>query len=183
MTTMLRGSCAALVGIALLVSAEPTRASGEPRLGELEGRVFETNGRPAAGYGVVLVREDGAEAARVETSSQGSFRIGSVPAGTYRMEVVDIGGTVAPVGGGATVTPGAAVRRDVHIVRDTGSVALAQTGFGPKSDSWWARRTKPEKVWTVVGIVLGAGAVVAIVNNLSDDDDDEAQASPSYPGR
>ena len=43
----------------------------------------------------------------------------------------------------------------------------APSSASPKSGSWWSRRTTAQKTWFIVGMVVGAYGIYAIVNNSS----------------
>ena len=173
MTKIFRSLTAAGLMAGMLLTVSPAGAV-VPGTGRLEGRVRRQDGRPAAGYGVVLVDPKGDTAARAGTSKEGAFLFAALPAGAYNIEVVDATGDVAPVTGPATAVPaGSTVRRDLKLVGVDGNGPFARRTFGPNADSWWDRRTHSQKILTIVGIAVGAGVVLAVVNNLSDDDEDD----------
>lgn len=181
MTKTFRSLSAAAVLSGMLLTVSPAGAVTDPGTGRMEGRVRRPDGRPAAGYGVVLVDGQGGTAARAGTSKEGAFLFAALPAGAYQIEVVDGAGQVAPVAGPATTVPaGSTVRRDLKLVHVDGTGPFARRTFGPNADSWWDRRTRNQKILTIVGIAVGAGVVLAVANSLSDDDQ-EPQASASRP--
>ncbi len=162
MTKRIRSVVAA--GVLLSFLPVPAFASGDT--GRFEGRVTAPDGRPAAGYSVLLVDLEGEVVARQATSVQGTFRFDGVPTGTYGLGVEDGSGQIAPViGSPASLPSGASVRRDVKLLRNEGNAKRRQGAFGPRSESWWSRLTRTQKIATLVGIGVGAGAVVAVANN------------------
>lgn len=181
MTKTLRSLSASAALAGVLLAASPAVAGLEDGTGRIEGRLRRPDGRPAAGYAIVLVDREGGTAGRTGTSPEGAYLFGSVPSGAYHMEVVDRQGRITPVAGPpASVARGGTLRQDLKLVHTDGTGVFARETFGPKADSWWSRRTRDQKIWTVASIAVGAGVLLAVANNLGDDDD-EAQASPSSP--
>jgi len=153
-------------------------AAAAPAGGVILGSVTAPGGVPAAGWGVLLLSPEGDLVARAAVSPRGEYRFDQVSPGRYALAAQDSEGRFAPVAGApTTVTGAAATRRDIRLVPTQGDGgALAQTVFGPRGESWWSRQTRNQKIWTVVGIALGTGVVLAVVNNLLDDDETPASA-------
>jgi protocatechuate 3,4-dioxygenase beta subunit len=67
------------------------------------GRVLAHDGTPVRGAVVTLVHEDGREAARLRTDSEGGFSTRALPAGTYAVRVLERDGAALdpPVAAGS----------------------------------------------------------------------------------
>ena len=147
--------------------------------GRLEGRVLDPDGRPATAYAVLLVDTQGERVAEAATSGEGRYVFAEVLPGEYRLAVADREGRLAPVlGPPARLAPAASVRRDVKLVRNEGPARLAPGAYGVRPDSWWARQTRNQKIFTLVAIGVGTAIIVALLAN----DNEEKKASPSGPG-
>ena len=150
----------------------------------LAGRVmFDGDGTPD-NWSVVLIDDDGGEAARGRIENDGRFRIDSVEPGTYLMALGDGDGRYAPVLDDPLVlTPATVERRDVRVASVTGD-PLAQNDEDPIDEEaakysrlriWWVGLSKGKKAGTILGIVGGAGLTWALL------DDDDDPASPTVP--
>lgn len=148
--------------------------------GALTGRLAIAEGALASGNAMLLLDHAGDLVARTRVAEDGSYRFASLAPGAYRLAVEDATGRLAPVLGPETeVRSGSTTERVVRLLRTSGEGHLAPAQFGPKADSWWSRQTRNQKIFTLVGLVVGAGAVYAAIDAISDDDDDETPASPS----
>jgi hypothetical protein len=168
--------------VASCIAALPWSGSAAPAWaaassGRIVGSVTSASGRPAAGWDVLLVNASGDLVASAATSPGGTYEIAGLPPGAYRVGVRDLQGNVGAIAGPAARVAGSgAVRQDIRLVG--GAPRLAPAAYGARADSWWDRQTRNQKIFTVVGIVVGVAALWAIVDHVTDDDQDEAPASP-----
>ncbi len=167
---------AAILASAVVVAGPPIPASAGDN-GALEGRLVVGDGTFAAGNVMLLLDRSGDLVARTGVAENGAYRFASLAPGSYRLAVEDAAGRLAPVlGPGAEVRSGSTAQRVVKLVRDSGDGRLAPALIGPKSDSWWARQTRNQKIFALVGLVVGAGVIFTAVDAVTDD---ETPASPS----
>ncbi len=157
--------------VVLLLSAFPPATAASPAAGSLEGSLIAPDGRPASGWAILLLSTDGDLVSRRTISPRGTYRFDDVPPGSYALAAENGEGRLAPVAGPpASVASGSATRRDVRLVPGQGPSVQGQAVFGPRGDSWWSRQTRNQKILALVGIAVGAGIVLAVVNNLTDDE-------------
>jgi len=176
MMERIRRPVAAWSAAALLVLlGSPPSPAASPAGGLIEGSLTAPDGKPASGWRIVLLSPEGDLVARRMVSPRGTYRFDDVPAGPYALAAEDREGRLAPVvGPPARVASGRATRRDVRLVPGDGGSHLAQTVFGPRGDSWWSRQTRNQKILAIAGIAVGAGIVLAVVQNLTEDDEKPA---------
>lgn len=178
MTTRLRRFVAGLCITACAASLSTLPAGAGSPGGAIDGILLATGGEPASGWEVLLLNPEGDLVARSATTTAGSYEFTGLPAGRYRLGLRDEAGNVAPVAAPATVlATGACVRQDVRLAPTTGA-RIAPAVYGARADSWWSRQTRNQKILTVVGIVVGAGAVWAIYDAVTND---EKPASAHQP--
>jgi len=157
------------------------------------GFITGPTGKAGAGFKVVLVdMQSGQEFLSPPTDANGLYSL-KVPAGTrytlVRVEAPD--GTVMGVQElppSDALTPGVTTL-SVHFrnphptpaaavpATGTATTAAAPTAAAPTAAAtpWW------KNPWVIVGIVAGAGAVVAIASSSGGDDHGETNASASMP--
>lgn len=172
MRAMLRRSIAAACVFGIGIS--PLLA--DPRAGRVDGRILAPDGSAAAQHEVLLLTGAGDLVASATTAGSGDYAFERVEPGAYRLGIREPeGGLIPVVGPPARVAAGERVRRDVRLSQSAG-VRLAPAVQVPGSGGWWSRQTRNQKVFFVVGIVVGGVAALAAVNSALDDD--EAPASP-----
>lgn len=163
----------AIVAVVVLVlpvfGAEP---------GGMTGRLLGVDGRPAAGFQVVLVSADGQPADKTGTDYQGAYSFDQVSPGEYGIGIISPEGDVSPVLAAPTpVTAGEVVVRDIRLLTAGDSPVLlapASGGLGV----WWAGLSPGAKVWTVMGTLVGIGLVYGATQ-----DDDNRSETPVTPFR
>ena len=144
--------------------------------GRVEGLVADVEGRPAAGYRVHLVAEQGASRHSVDVDAEGSYSIRALPAGRYALAVETPEGAVTPVASAPLrLGRGELARRDLKLVENdpNAPIQLASPAYG--FGTWWAGLTGGAKAWTVVALVVVAGVTA---NAL---DSDETSSSTFIP--
>jgi hypothetical protein len=148
----------------------------------LDGRILAPDGSPAARHDVLLLTGEGELVASATTSEAGEYGFGPLADGSYRLGVRDPEGTISPVLGPETRIAGdERVRRDVRLVEGTG-VRFAPAAYGPRSNTWWSRQTRNQKIFYSIGFVVGGIGLFLLADELlGDDDEDETPASPYYP--
>ena len=152
------------------------RAAAAESGGQINGIVTARAGRPASGWDVLLVSLDGDLVAHAATTRSGAYEFKGVPPGRYRLGVRDSTGKVGPVAGpDAVIATGVRVRQDVRLVASS-APRLSPAAYGARESSWWDRQTENQKAFFVVGIVAGGAALLAILDDVTNDN--ESPASP-----
>lgn len=166
------GSCIAL----WLAPFDALTARAADSGGQISGIVTAPAGHPASEWDVLLVNRNGDLVASAAMAPSGAYELRGVPPGRYRLGVRDRAGNLSPVAGpDAVIATGVPIRQDVRLVASS-SPRLAPAAYGARANSWWDRQTRNQKIFTIVGIVVGAAAVWAIYDAVTDDD--ETPASP-----
>jgi len=140
--------------------------------GGLTGHLVGVDGRPAAGFRIVLVSADGQPADTTGTDRQGAYSFDRVSPGEYGIGIISPDGDASPLLAAPTpVTAGEVVVRDIRLMTAGDSpVRLAPaSGVGV----WWAGLSPGAKVWTVTGTLVGLGLIYGAV------DDDDPFSEPS----
>ncbi|HEX5042970.1 MAG TPA: carboxypeptidase-like regulatory domain-containing protein [Candidatus Polarisedimenticolaceae bacterium] len=163
-------SLAALLALALLLGAPSSglvaaAASG----GRVHGVLLDADGRPAAGYALLLLDAEGLEVARGAASSTGHYSVAHVPRGTFTLVVEGPDGSRAAVAAAPLAVRGAAYRLNLRLVEQGDEDTAVPTTSG----SWWGNLPTTGKVWAVAGGLAMTAFVVAVI-----DDDGETPASP-----
>lgn len=164
--------CLAFVSVLALLCSAATPAVATPPDGRLEGRVVGPDGRPATGYGVLLIDDAGAVRGRAITSDEGLYHFPAVAPGAYGLGLETPEGGAAPVMAPATeISAGQLVRRDVKLIAAEEIGPLPSDRVHHGLGIWWAGLSPAAKVAVVVGglVLLGIG-----IEEL--DDDDQGQA-------
>jgi len=159
-----------LIVPAMLLAMLPSTARAGDSGARLEGLLLDVQGRPATGYGVILIDDVGQEVQRSPIDEHGLYSFREITAGGYSLGVETPQGQKAPV---ATppinVADGQLARRDLQISesdpRGTGSIAQGNYGLG----MWWASISPAGKAWTIVALTTFFVVTVAI---LADSDDE-----------
>lgn len=173
----------ALFACLVLIAAAAATVFAQDDTAVLSGVILDPEGAPANGFKVVV--RDLASNKTFEsgpTDAEGNYSVNVPLGGRYKIDyvVANDGVTKLPVQDVAPVSVLTAGTTRVN-VRFTSSTAPVQPTAESESEEKdksaaaapWYRRPGP-----IVGIVLGAGAVAAIVLNGGSDDN---AASPSYP--
>lgn len=171
MIFMSRKTLAVASTVAMLLSFFPTIApAGEGA--RLEGLLVGVDGKPAAGYNVLLIGEEGEVLDRTEAAGDGIYRFSNLASGSYSLGLETPDGLAAPVMNGPTdVKSGQLVRMDIKLMRQDAVSADDSKKKPAGIRIWWAGLSRTAKTWTLVGVSV---ATVIIINAL----DDEDPASP-----
>ncbi|MCP3978570.1 MAG: carboxypeptidase regulatory-like domain-containing protein [bacterium] len=159
------------------LSAAPAVAA--PGGATLEGLVQDLDGRPAAGYRVHLIGDQGEALGTAGVDGEGMYSFGDLEAGKYALGVENATGQMAPVTGPAIKLEGRQLaRRDVKLMRGNGEFRDEAFQGNHGLGQWWASLTTAAKTWTIIGVVTVIGITVAATD---DDDSDEPVASAYEP--
>jgi len=172
MRSAFRSLTVSLIVPALLLAMIPSTVQAGDRGARLEGLLLDVQGRPASGYGVLLIDDQGREVQRSPIDPQGLYSFRGMTSGAYSLGIETPEGQKAPV---ATppirVDDGQLARRDLQISetdpRATGQVVQGNYGLG----MWWAGLSTAGRAWTIVALTTFFVVTVAIIA----DDDEETQ--------
>jgi hypothetical protein len=160
----------AIGSLLLWAAAVPLAADTGP--GRIEGLLLNVDGRPAAGYTVHLIDDEGADAAQATAGSDGIYSFGDVPAGSYAMGIETPDGALAPV----TAPPvelgsRELARRDLKLVETNVATrdAALQANYG--LGMWWAGLSTGGKVGVSVAL---AAILYGIITALDSDNETPA---------
>ncbi len=157
--------------LALVLWLVPTgvRADGAA---VLEGLVLDVDGRPAVGYRVHLIGDEGRAVADALTSEDGLYAFAEVPSGRYSMGIETPEGDRAPVlAPPMRVARNQLARRDLKLVQ-ADEATLNRATTTNSSLGLWFRELGP-------GGRIGLGiALAAIVYTIVEALDDDSSASP-----
>ncbi|MEQ8329710.1 MAG: TonB-dependent receptor [Longimicrobiales bacterium] len=161
-----------LTAVAVLAAvAFPTVSSAQQGGPTLSGTVVDLRGHPVA---AATVRAEGPVTRSAETDARGAFRMGTVPAGTYRVEVEALGYRGEPVVVDVTAPPAA-----VRLTVDATPIALQ-----PLEVVTAVRGNKPAVALPIKVDVLEARQVALQQTLASNPTEMLANLVPSYsPGR
>lgn len=161
-----------------LLAVTTLPALGSPAAGaRLEGLVHGVDGRPASGYRVHLIDEEGRGLAESTVDGSGGYAFTSLSAGDYSLGLENRSGEIA-----AVVTRPIELghdelaRRDIRLMGSDADTVNGALAANASLGSWWGDLTHVGKVWTVVGLV---GFVALAASAL--DDDNEVDATPTTP--
>ena len=146
--------------------------------GGMTGHLVGVDGRPAAGFQIVLVSAEGKSVDQTGTDSGGAYSFDQVSPGEYGIGIISPDGDVSPVLAAPTPVPsGEVVVRDIRLMTAGDSpvrLAPASGGLGV----WWAGLSPGAKVWTVMGTLVGIGLIYGATK-----DDDGFSEPPVTPFR
>jgi hypothetical protein len=169
-----RSLTAGLALLTLVVSWPPASAGSTLPGARLEGLLLGVDGRPADGYAVHLIDDEGAAVGRAVTDADGVYTFDGLEDGRYSMGIEGLEGRMAPVAAPPVrLRLGQLVRRDVKMVEAGPEGAESAAGGNYGLGMWWAGLSTPAKAWTVVGLVAIAAITLAALT-----DDDDRPASP-----
>jgi hypothetical protein len=162
--------------LALVLTGVSPGGSAPQSTSRLEGLVLDIDGRPAAGWGIHLIDEEGHAVARADTDSGGFYSFREVESGRYALGIESPEGLMSPVDAPPVLVRDRELsRRDLKLMSaeegEAGQTAHGNYGLG----HWWAGLTPAAKAWTIVAIVVVAGVTVALLA------DDTPQASDFQP--
>lgn len=165
---------------ALLVFLMPISALCSDGGSRLEGLMIGIDGKPATGYRVLLIGDEGQVLARAGTE-EGIYRFHDLRAGSYSLGIENYEGSAAPVmSEPAQLGDGELVRLDIKLMEPGAGIVPGvnddDDGMGKNLGIWWAGLTKRGKILALVAL----GAVVTTTTVILLDDDDETPASESY---
>lgn len=173
---------AGLTLVALALAGLPTRAASSGEDARLEGLVIGVDGRPAVGWQVQLVGEEGRSVATAAAGHDGLYAFAGLPAGEYTLGVESPAGAAAPVAAPPLrLAKGTLARRDVKLVETTveGRDGLVQRNYG--LGTWWAGLSTASKSWTIVGLVAVTAITVSAIDSSNDSNNNEPPATPTNP--
>lgn len=160
--------CIAAVAVLLLIA--PAFGAAPAALG---GRLLGVDGLPAPGFEVVLVSTAGEELLVAGTDPEGTFLFEDLEPGRYEIGIRSPQGDATPVLADPTeLGHGERAVREIRLQAVEASVNLAPARGGV--GVWWAGLRRSQKIWTVVGSLVGIGLVYGAIG-----EDDHQVVSPT----
>jgi len=159
----------------LVVSVLPGAVSSTGVDARLEGRVLGVDGRPASGYRIHLIGDEGHDVAQASVDGSGIYSFSDLGPGEYSLGVESPSGAVAPVAA-QPIRLGSRelARRDIKLLESDPTTVNGVLAANPSLGMWWGERTTAAKIWTIIGIV----AVVGITAVALDDEKDTSPVTP-----